>query len=355
MDSSDDIPGEPTLPSGEVADHPAGLLLDSSDGIADLYSRDGDPRLFASDAAPNSDLDPAFRPTGSDHPTSDIVMSDSSMPSSSREPPRDIVGEWRDGWAGGWGPTEKRLRLRELMMGRVADEAVPEPLLRLVREKVRGPLRSEVTVGPLLAQHCLDNYKTVKEGWCELIVGAPTKPLGSVQLSMSACNKLALSSEVALWASGGVKETPLDPEEVRPKGVISQTDEARLPGLGLKSNEEASHRCQISRCVNWRGKHVVAESHELNNERKGCSVWVSCSVACGLCRGEKVIMSCAHKPRCIKFHAGYDNAEELETHGICRDDGEKVRNEFLARFRAGVEKGVPNYDASHDPRAPFQY
>lgn len=69
-------------------------------------------------------------------------------------------------------------------------------------------------------------------------------------------------------------------------------------GAVPERGDDASHLCHRSTCS--RVGHVVWESPEKNQARKGCVVWVSCPHA--NCRLK--IWVCSHAPRCIKTVPG---------------------------------------------------
>jgi hypothetical protein len=76
----------------------------------------------------------------------------------------------------------------------------------------------------------------------------------------------------------------------------------RVPEVG----DDASHLCHRSTCS--RVGHVVWESPEKNQSRKGCVVWVSCPHDdCQL-----KIWVCSHMPRCIKAVPGLTEYQVAE-------------------------------------------
>jgi len=124
-------------------------------------------------------------------------------------------------------------------------------------------------------------------------------------------NKFATLQEVLLWSKG----------IVRPPGLLTQHPEG---GETTQEVFEASHLCHHPRCMI--ADHICLEHRDDNQQRKGCVPWVECSDSCRSCGGKKVIMLCPHSPRCIKWIATYPSQEALEANGICRDDGEAIRN-----------------------------
>uniref|UniRef100_A0A183BPM1 Zf-His_Me_endon domain-containing protein n=1 Tax=Globodera pallida TaxID=36090 RepID=A0A183BPM1_GLOPA len=90
----------------------------------------------------------------------------------------------------------------------------------------------------------------------------------------------------------------------------SSSQEQAAIALGLGANvpdegDDASHLCHRSTCS--RVGHVIWESPQLNQDRKGCAVWVECPHAdCDL-----RVWACVHEPKCIKMVAGATEAEVL--------------------------------------------
>jgi len=136
---------------------------------------------------------------------------------------------------------------------------------------------------PAYAQRVLDSYSGRQLGWCELVSLVPTKENGYVQLSYGGVNKFAMLQRVLLWAAG----SDLSAEK-----------------------DQCSHLCPHRVCKTV--GHVIAESAEANNGRKGCRVWVDCH-HCG-----KKIFVCLHDPFCIKFCEGFSSPEDFLTRGVCR-------------------------------------
>lgn len=180
-----------------------------------------------------------------------------------------------------------------------------------------------------LAREILDGQKYTEHGWCRLANLEPTKKGGYVQLSWEGANKFATAGEVCLWAQGVSK--PVQAPEV-PKDYIPEG--STVPGWTGRELADASHRCNHPRCLVW--DHVCLESHTANEARKGCPVWVTCSLSCRECDGGRVIFLCPHVPCCIRAHPGYAGLDDLMTNGICRNDSKDTERFLAAEVDAAV-------------------
>ena len=137
----------------------------------------------------------------------------------------------------------------------------------------------QVLSDPLYALNVLDRIKAVNDGWCQLVKRAPTKLGGYVQVSFGGANKFMMLQQVVAAAN---------------RQYLTRVD------------DQCSHLCNQPLCKV--PSHVVVESQELNNGRKGCIGWVDC-LHCGL-----PYVVCLHEPRCIKYDARYASQEDLEEH-----------------------------------------
>lgn len=138
----------------------------------------------------------------------------------------------------------------------------------------RDLVLAQVLGDPAAAQELLARYRprATRSGWCLLSGHQPSKDDGYVQLSWRGVNKLCTLPEVVAHAGGSVR---------------------------MFAGAQASHLCHERRCM-VEG-HVVYESAQANNRRKGCRVWMACPHAtCPL-----LIRLCSHMPACIKWHPGY--------------------------------------------------
>lgn len=64
-------------------------------------------------------------------------------------------------------------------------------------------------------------------------------------------------------------------------------------GRDVTPGRHVSHRCDNRRCFN--PEHLMDESAQVNNSRKGCAGPIACSV-----HGHIIIDLCSHIPRCIR-------------------------------------------------------
>jgi len=155
--------------------------------------------------------------------------------------------------------------------------------------------RSTHEDGRVLALKILSKIPTREDGWCRLSTAAPTSSKGYSQVSGEGVNKFATLQELVLWAGGRAK-----------------------PAYSGKSDpNDVSHLCDRPACTN--PDHVVAETKEANNRRKGCVMAVRCSAKCRDCNGSKDLFICPHKPSCIRFRDGYASFEEYLENGVCED------------------------------------
>jgi hypothetical protein len=60
----------------------------------------------------------------------------------------------------------------------------------------------------------------------------------------------------------------------------------------LSKGMQVSHLCGHRNCFN--PEHLVLETAQVNNQRKGCLVWVMCPDC------NRVIVVCPHNPQCVK-------------------------------------------------------
>lgn len=192
------------------------------------------------------------------------------------------------------------------------------------RVKGLSEMRALLALSPEVCRGILDDLSCTIDGWCRLANIKPNKSNGYPQVSWRGMNHVAVAGEIALWARGEMKP-------YKPHGNIHPVEDQVF---------QISHLCGKSRCVV--PEHVVVETAQENNSRKGCAPWVDCSEHCSLCRGRKVIWRCPHKPGCIMYHAGFPSIKELKEKGICRDDAEKSRDQArrLADARTvGLSRG----------------
>lgn len=119
------------------------------------------------------------------------------------------------------------------------------------------------------------------EGWCKPTTLQPSAGGKYAQVSYQGCNKIAILQHVVLWADG----------------------------LDVINDQHASHLCNNRLCTTRH--HVIPESPEQNNARKGCRVWVDCPHC------PKKILVCLHNPPCIKYAQGFDDMAHLIANGVC--------------------------------------
>jgi len=124
---------------------------------------------------------------------------------------------------------------------------------------------------------------TVHDGWCWLSTKKTNKPkdhgidelrdkIGYVQVSVNGHNHIALLHMLAAFA--GTSRAP-------------------------EPQEHASHLCGTSVC--FRPSHVIWESAQANNSRKGCLVWLPIPAQFRSDPGvPRLLNACPHKPRCVK-------------------------------------------------------
>lgn len=117
-------------------------------------------------------------------------------------------------------------------------------------------------------------------GFCSVVSLKPSKDGGYVQLSFAGANKFATLGEVLLWAGGTTLNV---------------------------TGDQCSHLCCNPLCKI--PAHVVVESAQKNNQRKGCGVVWPCSHC------SKVYLTCPHEPSCIKFVEGYSSWEDFLANG----------------------------------------
>jgi hypothetical protein len=122
-----------------------------------------------------------------------------------------------------------------------------------------------------LCQKILEGLDYEVAGFCRLCKNKPTKENGYVQVSWGGANKFCVLGELLSWAGGVIKD----------------------PGAHY------SHLCCQPLCIV--PGHIVVETPQENNLRKGCPVWVDCPHGC-----VKKIFVCQHKPPCIKYASGYN-------------------------------------------------
>ena len=135
----------------------------------------------------------------------------------------------------------------------------------------------QVLSDPEYALKVLSRIDAVDRGWCQLVTLAPTKQGGYVQVSFEGANKFMMLQQVVAAANN--------------QYLVEESD-------------QCSHLCHEPLCKV--PSHVVVESREQNNQRKGCLVWVDCLHCC------RPIVVCPHEPRCIKYSPRYANQEQLE-------------------------------------------
>jgi hypothetical protein len=134
---------------------------------------------------------------------------------------------------------------------------------------------------PALAKQALSGLDTKMDGFCPVVCMKPSKDGGYVQLSFGGANKFATLGEVLLWS----------------KGVT----------LDSVAGDQCSHLCGNPLCTD--SSHVVVESAQRNNQRKGCGVVWPCSHC------SQVYLTCAHVPSCIKFVSGFSSWRDFENNG----------------------------------------
>lgn len=169
--------------------------------------------------------------------------------------------------------------------------------------------RSTHEDGKALAQQILSRVSTKVEGWCKLSLAAPTSSKGYSQVSGEGVNKFATLQELVLWAGGGSK-----------------------PAFSGKTDpNDVSHLCDRPACTI--PQHVVVESKDANNRRKGCVMAVRCSAKCRDCNGTKELFICPHEPSCIRFREGYATFEDYLENGICEDRSPLADERSAKRLR----------------------
>lgn len=173
--------------------------------------------------------------------------------------------------------------------------------------------------GPRFARHILSSLPGTQHYWCKLSSLAPNKPGGYPQVSYGGANKFCTLGELVLWAQGERKPEPPS----LPEGFPSRLGDnlARV---------DVSHLCNNPQCMTI--GHIVLESPELNNARKGCVPWSDCSEYCTKCNGSGVILQCTHEPRCLMSHETLSQ-DEFE-HIICKDNS--VKNRTNIRRHRGI-------------------
>jgi hypothetical protein len=127
-----------------------------------------------------------------------------------------------------------------------------------------------------MAQAVLDKLSYKNKGWCKIVDLSPTKPGGYVQISAMGANKVLVLQEVAAAAGGQYRS---------------------------EENAQVSHRFHQPKCKV--PDHMCIESSVLNNQRKGCLVWIKCPCC------NEILWVCTHEPPCIKFDARFQNVEEI--------------------------------------------
>jgi hypothetical protein len=157
-------------------------------------------------------------------------------------------------------------------------------------------IRNKHQIPKLLLSH----LPIVQHGWCKLVDhatnGPPTdKELpvtekeGYVQLTHGGCNHfLLLHHAVAMLSTFTLKH----------------------------EDHDASHLCHFT-CCSTVG-HVIWEHKKLNQQRKGCAVWVNCPHGC-----KKKVNACVHEPRCIKTIDG------VEWEDFVQNPGRYIHDEAL--------------------------
>lgn len=175
-------------------------------------------------------------------------------------------------------------------------------------------LRSTCSRNPELAKLVLWGYyqktgafaPTFTELGCVQLPYEPTKSGGYSQLSFQGANKFAEIQEITCWASGDCKSRH----------------------MGVK-NPQCSHLCPSKNCA--RIAHIIIESAEDNNDRKGCPGWITCGHADG-----KIIWVCWHTPCCItQVHPDFgivtDKTVALAGAWICQDHSPVYAKMMAAR------------------------
>lgn len=138
-----------------------------------------------------------------------------------------------------------------------------------------------MSTDPALARQVLDGLDTEFNGFCPCCKFKPSKEGGYVQLSFEGANKFATLGEVLLWS----------------KGVTLNV-----------AGDQCSHLCGNPLCCD--ATHVVVESAQKNNQRKGCLVVWQCFHC------PKVYLTCPHGPSsCIKFVSGFSSWEDFLANG----------------------------------------
>ena len=141
--------------------------------------------------------------------------------------------------------------------------------------------RERVFENAELAQSLLDPFLAIaaKRGWCVVTRARPTKVNGYPEVMLDGSYCMTLPN--LLLALKGHKELV----HVSSRVV------------------HASHLCGNPQCVVK--EHVVPETPQKNNRRKGCSVWEPC-FHCNV-----PIFTCPHEPPCIKYHPDYVDMDAL--------------------------------------------
>lgn len=119
-----------------------------------------------------------------------------------------------------------------------------------------------------------------QDGWCCISDLKPSKKEGYIQVSIQGHNHIMVLQNLVLAASG-------------------------FSSAIYNDDLQASHLCHNRRCGTV--GHIVPESAERNNNRKGCRGWVPCPHA----SCQVPIFICPHSPTCIRYHPEYPDMQAL--------------------------------------------
>lgn len=59
--------------------------------------------------------------------------------------------------------------------------------------------------------------------------------------------------------------------------------------------------------------HIIPESSQKNQSRKGCRVWINCNHC------KKKVFVCFHEPTCIKYCEGFIDHQHFLSEGVCKN------------------------------------
>jgi hypothetical protein len=256
-----------------------------------------------------------------DAPIADATLPDSSQ-GSTYQPPIDKDSQ--SSWASTPAPHPPSDDFERICLGELETPAEKEldeeerrshrvQAMRARCQSVRSDKtqrRSTHEDGQALALQILAKVKTKPEGWCRLSTAKPTSDKGYSQVSADGVNKFATLQELVLWAGGGSKPAH----------------------AGRTDPNDVSHLCDRPACTV--PSHVVVETKDRNNARKGCVMSVKCSRKCRECNGLKDLLICPHVPNCVRFRDGFTSFEDYIENGVCEDRSLLADDRDSKRHRA---------------------